>query len=160
MASKVTGLDLLRKKIAALPGEMQTEIRKAMEKGADEMVALARSLAPVDSGALRDSIGWTWGEAPKGSLALARASHGDMTLTIYAGSRDKSLGDRDAFYVRWVEFGTATHPQGGMFAGTTHPGTTAQPFFFPAWRAVRKRVKNRNTRAVRTAIKKVAAGGK
>lgn len=143
----ISGLDLLRAKIRALPDAARAEIRAAMEKSADEMVAMAKRLVPVDSGALRDSIGWTWGAPPKGSIALARSSGGPgEAITIYAGSRDKTLGDADAFYVRWVEFGTVT--------------AAAQPFFFPSWRALRKRIKSRNTRAVSKAFRKVAAGGK
>lgn len=142
----ISGLEQLRAKIRALPDAARAEIRRAMEQGADEMVGMAKRLVPVDSGALRDSIGWTWGEPPKGSITLAKSDPNAEAITIYAGSRDKSLGDRDAFYVRWVEFGTVSQ--------------AAQPFFFPSFRALRKRVKSRNTRAVSKAFKKVAAGGK
>ncbi len=146
MATKVSGLGELRKKIAALPEAMRAEIRAALEKGADEMVAMAKRLCPVDSGALRDSIGWTWGEPPKGSVVLASGStERGETITIYAGSSDKTMGPADAFYARWVEFGTVN--------------MRAQPFFFPSWRALRKRIKSRNTRAVSAVMKKVAAGG-
>jgi HK97 gp10 family phage protein len=142
----ISGLEQLRAKIRALPEAARADIRKAMEQSADEVVAMAKRLVPVDSGALRDSIGWTWGEPPKGSFALARSGPPGEAITIYAGSRDKELGGRDAFYVRWVEFGTVT--------------ATAHPFFFPSWRALRRRVKSRNSRAVSKAFKKVAAGGK
>jgi HK97 gp10 family phage protein len=142
----ISGLEHLRAKIRALPDEARAEIRRAMEQSADEVVAMARRLVPVDSGALRDSIGWTWGEPPKGSIVLAKSDPNAEAITIFAGSRDKSLGDRDAFYVRWVEFGTVT--------------AAAHPFFFPSWRALRKRAKSRNARAVSKAFKKVAAGGK
>ena len=150
--TKVIGLDKLRRKMIALPKAIEAEIRKAMETGAEEMVAMARRLAPVDDGDLRESIGWTWGEAPKGSMVIAKGGSTGMTITVYAGNSE-------AFYARWVEFGTVTHPQGGKFGGTRHPGTTAQPFFFPAWRATRKRVKSRTSRAVSKAAKRIAAGG-
>lgn len=48
-------------------------------------------------------------------------------------------GDDKAFYARFVEFGTASQP--------------AQPYFFPAYRSLRKRIKNRTRRAVRKAVK-------
>ena len=142
----ITGLQQLRAKIKALPDAARAEIRAAMEQSAEEVVAMAKRLVPVDSGALRDSIGWTWGEPPKGSITLAQSDPNAEAITIYAGSRDKTLGDADAFYVRWVEFGTVT--------------ARAHPFFFPSWRALRKRVKSRNTRAVKKAFTRVAAGGK
>jgi HK97 gp10 family phage protein len=63
-----------------------------------------------------------------------------MAITIYAGTRDKSLGSADAFYARFQEFGTVK--------------MTANPFFYPAWRANRKRVKGAITRAVKRAVRK------
>lgn len=48
-------------------------------------------------------------------------------------------GDDKAYYARWVEFGTAANP--------------ARPFFFPAWRANRRRVRSRITRQTRKAIR-------
>ena len=159
MASKVQGLDRLKKKLAKLPQSVKAEMRVAIATGAEEVVALAKSLCPVDDGDLRDSIGWTWGEPPKGSMTLGRIGDvaaakagAGLIATIYAG-------DSKAFYARFVEFGTAPHINRGRFAGTQHPGTAAQAFFFPAYRAVRKRIRGRVTRAVNKAARRVAAGG-
>lgn len=156
MATKMEGLDRLRKKLVRLPTLAREEISSAMEVGAQEMVDLAKSLVAVDRGDLRDSIGWTWGDAPKGSITLGRVRggkrSGDLAITIYAGN-DK------AFYARWVEFGTSAHINGGLFAGSDNPGSPAQPFFYPAFRAVRKRIKGRVTRAITKSAKRAAAGG-
>lgn len=159
----VQGLDRLRRKLKAIPEEAKEGIRKAMEEAAQEVVNLARHLVPVDDGDLRESIGWTWGDPPRGSIVIAksrpRKGADDMRLTIFAGN-DK------AFYARWVEFGTAPHSlasgadrssrrrRGG---GPQHPGARAQPFFFPAYRAQRKKVKSKVSRAITAAAKKVAA---
>lgn len=151
----IQGLDRLSKKLKRIPELAREEISKAMEAGANEMVALAKSLVPRDSGDLANSIGWTWGDAPKGAMVLGtvRASKtGNMVITIYAG-------DDQAFYASWVEFGTSGHANGGLFEGSQHPGTAAQPFFYPSWRAVRKRVKGRVTRAINKSAKRAAAGG-
>lgn len=136
MKAKVLGLDKLRRKLAALPQAEKNKIREAIAKSAREIADLAESLVPQDSGLLAGSIGWTWGDAPKGSMALAKARSGDIVATVYAG-------DSDAFYARWVEFGTAR--------------MKAQPFFFVAYRALRKRAKGRIKRAHISALKKVAA---
>lgn len=77
-------------------------------------------------------------------------SFGTMTITIYAG-------DEKAFYARWVEFGTAAHENGGRFQGTDHPGTVAQPFFFPAYRAHKKTVIAGMRKAIRSAVKQAVA---
>ena len=154
MATKVLGLDRLEKKLKRMPQLAEDEIRKAMASGADEVVALAKSLVPVDSGDLRDSIGWTYGSAPKGSIAIGevKATNGNLKITIYAGNSE-------AFYARWVEFGTTPHVNGGKFAGSMHPGAAAKPFFYVSYRALRRRIKGRVTRAITKSAKRAAAGG-
>ncbi|HEV7345473.1 MAG TPA: HK97-gp10 family putative phage morphogenesis protein [Devosia sp.] len=153
----VQGADKLKRKMQRIPILARQEIAKAMEQSAEEMVRLAKSLAPVDGGDLQMSIGWTWGDAPKGSMVLGTVRQkgkgtGNMAITIYAGGGE-------AFHARWIEFGTSPHVQGGQFAGTQHPGTRAQPFFYPAYRALKKRIKGRTTRAIRKAARTAAAGG-
>ncbi|TWH01447.1 HK97 gp10 family phage protein [Ochrobactrum sp. J50] len=138
--AKVIGLPKLRKKLEALVSVGRDEIRRAMETSADEIVALAKNLVPVDKGDLKDSIGWTWGKAPKGAMTLGKVQSdgvdSEFTITIYAGNSE-------AYYARWVEFGTQK--------------MGAQPYFYPSYRALRRRSKSRVTRAVTKAIKKVAA---
>lgn len=153
MTAKVLRLKELQRKLDRLPSVAKQLIRKAMEQGATEVVDMAKSLVPSDSGALRDSIGWTYGRAPKGAMTLGRVESlgGDLTITIYAGSSD-------AFYARWIEFGTSQHTAGGKFAGATIPAIAASPFFYVSFRANRKRVKGRVTRAINNAAKEVAAG--
>jgi HK97 gp10 family phage protein len=126
-----------------------------MERAAEQIVAMMKNLVPVDNGTLRDSIGWTWGKAPKGSLAVAAIKGGKadgLTITIYAGN-DK------AYYARWVEFGTSPRANGGKFSGTKNPGTRARPFFYVSWRANKRSAKRIVRKGVRDAAKKVAAGG-
>ncbi len=136
--SKVLGLGSLKRKLLAIPEQAKAEIRKAMEASADEVVRLAKSLAPVDTGDLQMSISWTWGDAPKGTMTLGRVvgDKNDMVITVYAGGSE-------AYWARWVEFGTSK--------------MKAQPFFLPAYRANRKRVRSRIKRGINKAAKKVAA---
>lgn len=163
----VKGLSRLQRKLVRLRESTKEEIAKALEKGAEEIADLARSLVPIDEMVLYDSIGWTWGEPPKGSITLARSrSRADgLKISVYAGNDE-------AYYARWVEFGTAPHgvaKDAGKAAGRRltrlgigglqHPGAAAQPFFYPAYRAVRRRVRSRITRATNSAAKKVAGRG-
>ena len=115
------------------------QIRQALEAAADEIVEMAQRLAPVDKGELRDSIGWTWGKAPKGSITLGKVAEnslaGDFTITVFAGNGV-------AYYARFVEFGTQKMP--------------AQPYFYPAYRATKKRAKSRVRRSITKAAKAVA----
>lgn len=153
MASRVQGLDKLKRKLRAFPKVVEAEIRAGMETSAEEIVAMMKSLAQEDSGDLRDSIGWTWGDKPKYSQAVAsvKTATGNMVLTIYAGNEKVR-------YAHLVEFGSAPHINGGRFAGTKHPGTAAKPFFYVSYRALRKRAKGRVTRAVNKAAKRIASG--
>lgn len=137
MSAKVMNTERLLRKLAALPEAAKADIRPALEKSAAEIVALAKSLVPTDSGALRDSIGWTWGSAPEGSRVLGTVAAGDLTITLFAGSSD-------AYHARWIEFGTVK--------------MNRQPYFFPAYRALRKRSLRRIKAAGRKAAKRVAAG--
>lgn len=175
--AKVTmsGLDKLNRRLMQIPKEVQKEIKAAMEIGAQTIVDVAKSLAPlgkssgVDSsnnpGALRDSIGWVWGDkAPRGSIKLGSVkgpiNDKDLVITIFAGNDE-------AFYARWVEFGTNAHGinavnspsmrRGGVNFGThvDHPGAIQHAFFFPAYRSNKQRVKARVSRAVNKAVKKV-----
>lgn len=122
MTSRVEGMDALKRRLAAFTAETKAEVRKALDASADEMVATARALAPVDEGDLRASI---------------RKADGDHELEVSV-----LAGDERAFYARFVEFGRAGQP--------------ARPFFWPAYRALQKRIRSRISRATNAAAKKAA----
>ncbi len=162
----VRGLQSLNKKLRrTIPERVLLLTIDAMEKSADEIVGSMKSFVPVEDGALRDSIGWTWGDIPDGAVIVARSAPNPSTglrITIYAG-------DEEAFYARFVEFGTAPHNVGAgggsrigrirlavSGTGVQHPGATAQPFFFPGYRLNRKRASRRINRAMRKGIREGA----
>lgn len=142
MATKIKNLNRLNKKFIRLSQGAIDAIRPAMAAGADDIVAMAKRFAPVDTGALRDSIGWTWGsQIPEGSTALGSLRNKrspELIITIFAGSKE-------VFYVKWKEFGTVAQK--------------AHPFFFPAYRAQRKSVKSKIRRAITKAAKLEAGKG-
>lgn len=143
MATRIQGVDRLKRKLRALPNAAREEIAKAMEQSANEIVSLMKSLVPVDTGDAQMSISWTWGDAPKGSMVLGQVRQGgkgagNLVITIFAGGGE-------AFYARFLEFGTKNMP--------------ARPFFYSAWRALRRRVRGRTTRAINKSAKRIAAGG-
>lgn len=147
MTVKWQGRAKFHGKIAKLPKAVGVAVRAAMEEAAQDMVETMKRLAPVDTGALRDSINWCWGDPPKGNsgiltVAAPRAANGtgfqDSKISIFAG-------DEKAYYARMVEFGTINTPQ--------------QAFFWPAWRAKKKSINARMTRQINKAIKEIAAHG-
>ena len=137
MGSHIIGLRSLEAKLKALGPATRKEIRAVIQKSADEMVALAKSLAPVDSGALRDTI---HSEPGRHDLAIVVMAGGEATTKAARageGSYDYSVG---------VEHGTVDTPE--------------QSFFWPSYRAVKKRANSRSKRAVKKAAKAaIAAGG-
>ncbi|UXN62905.1 HK97 gp10 family phage protein [Phyllobacterium sp. A18/5-2] len=118
-----------------LSARIRQAAKVAMEQGAEEVVAMMKQLAPVDDGDLQMSISWTWGKPPKGSRVIAKSNPdatGGPIITIFAGNEK-------AYYAAFQEFGTVK--------------MRAHAFFFPSWRALRKRVRSRITRNVNKAIK-------
>lgn len=139
----------LKAKLIALKNQTAKALEPALISAAEKVVTLAKQLCPVQYGDLRDSIGWSFGAAPKGSIALASGAAGNKRITIFAGNKK-------AYYARWVEFGTKSHVIGGQRPGTVHPGSVAEPFFFPAWRTYRKGIKRDLGKAIRGAVKNIA----
>ena len=138
-----------RKFLHLVPQIVEEKIRAAMEAAAKNLVSDLKKRVPVYAGpettrsdgsaiikgALRDSIGWTWGNAPKGSIILGSAKTAEgrgLKITIYAGGGD-------AFYARWVEHGTVNW--------------SGSPFFFGTYRDHKRRIKGGITRALRAAIR-------
>lgn len=152
------GLPQLKAKLIRLKQETMPAVRPAMEAAATEITDMMKRLVPVGHGDLQRSIGWSWGEAPGGSISVSHEIAGNR-ITIFAGNEV-------AFYARWVEFGTAPHSvakgarrKAGKLqdAGPHHPGATAQPFFYPAYRALRKHAKLTIAKAIRQAVKEIAS---
>lgn len=146
---KIQNRERLHRRIAALPQITKDEIRKGLADSAQEITELQKRFVPVDTGELRDSIVWQYGNTTK--IAHSQGVGGDHELSVRI-----SAGDTYVRYAHLVEFGTAPHPQGGKFKGTMHPGTAAHPFFYPGYRLGQKRAKSRIGRAVSKAAKKAA----
>lgn len=161
---KIAGKQKFLGQIAALPRAMKDEIRKALTVSAEETTDLMKRFAPVKSGALKASIGYTFGayspdNANVRGLKASGSDATELTVTLHAG-------DKTAWYASLVEFGTRAHTiepkrpggllniHGRLIEEVHHPGANASPFFFPAYRFGKKRAKLRLARAVRNGAKK------
>lgn len=140
----------LRARLARVPDIAREAAAEALEIEAQRVVDAMKAACPVDSGDLKASIGWTWGDPPPGSLVIREIRSGKgkgdqyatLSVKIYAGSKK-------AFYARFVEFGTAT-------------GSPAQPFFFPVWRdpaTGKAKIRRRVAVAVRRRIREEFKNG-
>ena len=87
MARSSDQLARLNARFAAVSQAARDAVVPALDKGADQLVAAAKHLAPEDDGTLRDSIRKEDGEHPLERVVIA--------------------GGGDAFYAVHVEHGTA-----------------------------------------------------
>lgn len=114
---KLTGMRELEQTLSALPKEVNRRPIgfKALRAGGEPLARVARQLAPVDDGHLRESI--------DAKATLARSQRGDkgavapIELHVGPGQHPQAITQ---------EFGTYFHPP--------------QPFMRPAWDIMRMRV--------------------
>ena len=167
----------LRARLAKIPDIVREAAEAAMEEGAQEIVDAMKMAVPIESGELRDSIGWTWGEVPAGSFMIDEIRSGKNKGDQYATLRIKIYaGNKDAFYARFIEFGTAPHSleinasvarassgsainQRRQKSSKQHPGTPAQPFFFLTWKRERAKFMRRIRDRIRKRIKEAFNNG-
>ena len=145
-----------RRKLAAIPPAVRSAAKQALAQSADELTEAIRAAAPQGkTGKLKKSVAQTWGggKVRYSSLAGLTGEAGDPDLSVRI-----SAGNSEVRYSHIVEFGSAPHINGGLFAGTEHPGTTAQPFFYSSYRRLRRRARSRISRAVTKAIKQISQG--
>lgn len=144
--------DRLLKKLGSLHPALLEALEKANRQAADDMVDLAQHFAPVKTGKLKDSIVAT----PPGQVPPSY-SQGHDGGAVPQGAYAVSAGNSEVRYAHLVEFGSAPHIAGGIFKGAEHPGASPQPFFWPAYRSIRRKMRGRAGRAIGKAIKAVAA---
>ena len=138
MAS-VEGMAAFRARLAAVSAAARGEMAAAIEEGADEFVAAARTACPTDStleahpGELRESI------------HKKEGAH-ELQVRVVADAKD----EKGHYYGAHVELGHRT-PDGGA--------VPAKPFFYPSWRLVKPKVRARIARAIRSAAKGEVVGG-
>jgi HK97 gp10 family phage protein len=151
--AKLKNRESTLRKLAAIPPAVRSAAKQALARSADEMTEAIRVAAPQGkTGNLKRSVAQTWGggKVRYSSLAGNVGESGDPDLSVRI-----SAGNSEVRYAHLVEFGTAPHINGGWAAGTQHPGTQAQPFFYPTYRRLRRRARSRVSRAITKAIKQL-----
>jgi hypothetical protein len=155
------GKEVLIRKFQDLPDLMQVRVKRAMERSATRTVAMMKRLCPVRTGALRASIGWTWGPPPSGTLPIGKLKNGvnsPLLISIYAGGtaatkrfQYRSSGNRRRDHKRKGSFETDVARL--VEFGTMH--AAAQPFFYPSWRVNRPLMRDNVRSAVRYAARQM-----
>jgi len=138
--------DALFARLRKLVPGVEAQVGKANLESANEMASLARGYAPTGAtGKLKASIRIEPGPRVGSYRVLAGGP---------ATTKSARLGSGKPFdYALGVEFGTGAHVNAGMFAGSQNPGARKQPFYWIAYRMMKKRIRSRVTRAINRAIK-------
>lgn len=147
----VSGAPLLHLRFNKVPNIVKRELEKQIAKEADKLVSQMNSILPYPG----VTVGWTWGEVPKGALRIGKAfgkEYGKLSVTIYAFAKTAEYPDGFPGLVRWIEFGTSTRTQ--TTTGRHVGKMPASPFFFPVLRANKSNIQSNLKRAVTRAIKK------
>lgn len=145
-----TGLARLNRRLAAIPRAAREAVQPALKKAGDTLAKDVAHLAQRsrDTGDLIDSIAVT----TAGNATPPYSQPGGEQV-VPENQVLVTVGNTSVRYAHLVEFGTAPHENRGEFAGTQHPGTEAQPFFWPAFRLNRKKLARSIKRAVGKAVK-------
>jgi hypothetical protein len=129
----VEGLVELQRRIAAIPQAVTDAAKLALEKGADEMVAKVKSIAPVapefesQPGQLRDSV-------------HREPGRHELAVVVVEDARDAE----GHLYPGHVEYGHKA-------ADGSH--VAAKPHFWPAYQLTKKKRNARINRAIKAGIK-------
>ncbi len=169
--AKNVSLERFKKLTEDLQKECLQIAHDELANQADRLVGVMKSACPVEAdpppkpGLLRDSIGWTFGTPPKTRATGAfrpKAGGGggsQFIASVYAGNDE-------AFYARWVEFGTHAHSlrkgadisrRKRQAGERQHPGAVAKPFFWPSYRLLKKTMRSTVKRKLAAAIKRRSA---
>lgn len=135
----ITGIEKVERAFRNLPRSSTAKIADALNRGAEEVAKRAEQIAPEDEGDLKDTI------KPRSS-GIRQNQRGNPVVYVVAGT---SADTANAAFRQ--EFGRASGPG-------DHRGHPAQPFLFPAYWSLRKRIRGRIARAIKAATKEAARG--
>lgn len=130
----MAGIKRFQQRMRAIPLAVREGTQPALMKGAEEIAALQRRFAPKDEGDLEDSITVTGPGQETPPYSQPGGAH-----RVPENAAAVTAGNSEVRYPHLQEYGTTHHP--------------AQPFFWPAFRMLRKRSANRIKREMSKAVK-------
>lgn len=132
ITGKLTGAKAIKATLAAMPDVVRSAFGDAIRTTASEVVRDAMSRVPVDTGTLKNHIGFSF------SPTYARAKVGIQPGTVVVDGRPH----RASHYAHMVEFGTIKMP--------------ARPFLGPAFRGQQSALDDRMRAAQRASLDDLA----
>lgn len=124
----------LTKRLDAIPQKVRETIAPTLEKSGNELVGTMKAFAPEETGDLKASLTVTQGGE---TTPLYSQPGGQMVVPL--GAVAITAGNFRVRYAHLQEYGTKDAP--------------AHPFFWPAYRLLKKRMANRTKRALRKAVR-------
>lgn len=142
--SKGNGLASLNRRMKAIPVAVRRAVVPALVKGAEEIAAAQKALAPDDPSTLVLDLKRSIEVTAPGQATPAYSQPGGARV---AGELEAlvTAGNTHVRYAHLQEYGTTRH--------------AAQPFFWPGFRLARKRAANRIKRAIGKAVREGWANG-
>ena len=130
------GLSRLQKRMRAIPVEVREAVKRPLERSGNDIAGDARRLAERsrDTGDLIDSIVVT-----KGGQATPPYSQPGGSTVVAENAAMVTVGNADVRYAHLVEYGTTKSP--------------AQPFFWPAYRLNRDKIRRRLQSSISRAVR-------
>ncbi|MBB4123288.1 HK97-gp10 family putative phage morphogenesis protein [Martelella radicis] len=129
------GISRLKRRLNAIPKDVREAIVPDLMKSGNELASTMKSLAPEDSGDLKSSIAVTG----PGQQTPPYSQPGGASM-VPENAVAVTVGNEDVRYPHLVEYGTKAAP--------------AQPFFWPAYRLLKKRITSRTKRTISKAVRK------
>lgn len=145
----VKGRERLRAKFRRMPEKVRAAVVGTLPLAADDLVAMQKRLAPHDKGNLRESIRKEAFENQDDAYRIKVVAGGTAATRRVVREGSGKVIDEAVL----IEFGTKKHKAGGKFAGARIPDQPPRPFFFPAYRALKRRIKSKIARAISKAVK-------
>lgn len=129
-------LQRLQRRLEAIPKAVIAAVQPALEKSGQELTSAMKALAETsrDTGDLIDSIAYTTAGKATPPYSQPGGAHVVPPNAVHV-----TAGNSDVRYPHLVEYGTTQ--------------AAAQPFFWPAYRLLKRKITNRIKRSVSKAVR-------
>lgn len=177
--SRVTGTNILRRKLRRMGPQIQREVQDVVRDGLNKIQRDAMALAPVDDGDLRESIDVKLGRDKLTGIVgpgvkaaeIVRKATGSVFGQVRKGGKKKgqkvtlSKRNRHAYWQMlkgyWNEFGTkgasARRTKRGSIRAAV-PARSARPFMQPAYKSNLTWIRQAADKGVERALKRASRG--
>jgi hypothetical protein len=122
----IDGMDKFTRRIAKIPKATREALRATLHEQANRVSTLAKALAPVDEGDLKDSV-------------RVEVGRHDLAVDVLAGGEKTTKPVREGVTTPAFDYALEAEK--------------ASPFFYPAYRALKKSIRSKINRAVTKAAK-------